>query len=92
MYLLPFEEVATRPVRREPERREVRVNLLPYNFRWDPTGLERARHVAQNTVDRLAGEGWELVIPLDAAGTFVQGRSVSGPVVQSAVLKLQRTT
>jgi serine/threonine protein kinase len=90
MYLLPFEEVASRPVRREPERREVRVNLLPYNFRWDPTGLERARQVAQNALMRLAGEGWELAVPLDAAGTFVQGRTVSGPVVQSAVLKLQR--
>jgi serine/threonine-protein kinase len=91
-YLLPFEEVASRPVRREPERREERVNLLPYNLRWDPTGLERARQLAQNAVDRLAGQGWELVIPLDAAGTFVQGRSVSGPIVQSAVLKLKRTT
>jgi serine/threonine-protein kinase len=90
-FMLPFEQVVSRPERPAPERRTVRVNLLPYNFGWDPTGLEKARRVTHQTVTQLAADGWELVTPLEAAGTFIQGRTARGPVVQGAILTLQRT-
>lgn len=90
MYMLPFEEVAKQPVRREPIRQTLRLNLLPHNCRWDPPGLDRARKIAQQQVNQYLAQGWELVTPLEASGTFVQGRTAAGPVVQSAIITLQR--
>ena len=89
-YLLPFEQVANQPVRREMVRKQVRVNLLPYNLRWDPSGLDRARALARASAEQLLAEGWELVAGVDESGTFVQGRTLAGPIVQSALLVVQR--
>ncbi len=87
-FLLPFASPCPSE-RSTPVRKQLRINLLPYNLRWDPSGLDAARRLALEAVYPLVAEGWELLTPVEGAGVFVQGRSVAGPVVQSAVLTLQ---
>ena len=88
--MLPFEEVALKPIKQQYVREEVRLNLLPYGLRWDGAGLERAREIAQAKANEMTAAGWQLAQPLDAAGTLIQGRSASGSIVQQAVLVVMR--
>jgi serine/threonine protein kinase len=89
-FMLPFEEVATKPIKPQYVREEVHLNLLPYSLRWDHAGLDKARSLAAAKVQELAAHGWELAVPLDQVGTFTQGRSAGGAVVQMAVLVMMR--
>jgi hypothetical protein len=71
------------------ERREVVVNLLPQSIRWSPDGLQRARVLAAKALREATIDGWE---PASIGEPFrlVEGRTISGSVVESAVLKLER--
>jgi hypothetical protein len=91
MYVLPFDQVASKPLPVARTQKQVRVNLLPYNLRWSEQGLSRAREVvAQTTLKQLTDDGWEVVGSLNGVGTFVQGLTAAGPVVQAAVFVVQR--
>jgi predicted DNA binding CopG/RHH family protein len=90
-YVLPFDQVATKPIPKSREQKQVRVNLLPYNLRWSEEGLEKARQVVNQTaVKQLADDGWEVVGSLKGVGTFVQGKTAAGPAVAAAVFLVQR--
>lgn len=89
-YMLPFAQVAPRAARPPLQRKQMRINLLPYGLRWDASGLSRARQVVEQSVASFINDEWELVTSLESAGTFVQGRGAAGPVIQAARLTLQR--
>ena len=71
------------------ERREVVVNLLPQSIRWTPDGLQLARRLAAEALRDATGNGWE---PASIGEPFrlIEGRTIGGSVVESAVLKLER--
>lgn len=85
-YMLPFQEIATQPWKKEPERSQVNINLLPYSLAWTPPGLERARQIAHQKAEEMAAEGWELT----GQPELVQGRSARGGIVAQVILTLQR--
>jgi hypothetical protein len=71
------------------ERREVVVNLLPRSIRWSPDGLQLARKLAAQALREATRDGWE---PASFGEPFrlVEGKTIGGSVVESAVLKLER--
>ena len=71
------------------ERREVIVNLLPRLIRWTPDGLQLARHLAAEALREATVDGWE---PTSFGDPYrlVEGKTISGSVVESAILKLER--
>ena len=71
------------------ERREVIVNLLPQSIRWSPEGLQQARRLAARALHDATREGWEPA-SIGEPYRLIEGRTISGSVVESAVLKLER--
>jgi hypothetical protein len=71
------------------QRREVVVNLLPQSIRWTPEGLQHARRLAAQALLVATIDGWE---PASIGDPYrlVEGKGIAGPVVESAVLKLER--
>ena len=88
-YMIPLDQLPRPTTPRRLQRREVVVNLLPYKIRWDPTGLQAARRLATDALNQAATDGWE---PASIGEPFrlVEGRSITGSVVRSAVLTLER--
>jgi hypothetical protein len=70
-------------------RREVVVNLLPQNIRWTPDGLQLARRLANDALREATVDGWE---PASIGDPYrlVEGKTIAGSVVESAILSLQR--
>src|SRR5438270_12626967 len=89
-YMIPLDQLPKSAASRyKIERREVVVNLLPQSIRWTPDGLQLARRLAAEALRDATGNGWE---PASIGEPFrlVEGRTIGGSVVESAVLKLER--
>jgi serine/threonine protein kinase len=88
-YMIPLEHLPRLPSRPKLQKRQVVVNLLPRNIRWTPDGLRLARYLASEALREAAVDGWE---PASIGEPFrlVEGKTIAGSVVQSAVLTLQR--
>jgi hypothetical protein len=87
--MVPLDELPGPPSPRHLQRREVIVNLMPYRLRWDPPGLATARGLAADALRQAAVDGWE---PASIGDPYrlVEGRTIAGYVVRSAVLTLER--
>jgi serine/threonine protein kinase len=89
-YMIPLDQLPKSSASRyKLERRELVVNLLPESIRWSPDGLQQARRLAAKALLEATVDGWE---PASIGEPFrlVEGRTISGSVVESAVLKLER--
>ena len=89
-YMVPLNQLPkVTASRTKIERREVVVNLLPQSIRWSPDGLQLARQLAAQALRDATVDGWE---PASIGDPYrlIEGRSISGSVVESAVLKLER--
>ena len=65
------------------------VNLLPQGIRWTPDGLQLARRLAADALRDATTDGWE---PASIGEPFrlIEGRTIGGSVVESAILSLER--
>jgi serine/threonine protein kinase len=89
-YMIPLDQLPKSSASRyKIERREVIVNLLPQSIRWSPEGLQRARRLAAQALREATTGGWEPA-SIGEPYRLVEGRTISGSVVESAVLKLER--
>jgi serine/threonine protein kinase len=88
-YMIPLDQLPRPPAPRKLQRRQVVVNLLPYNIRWDPPGLATARRLAYEALRQAAVDGWEPASIGDPC-QLVEGRTITGSIVRSAVLTLER--
>ena len=89
-YMIPLDQLPKSSASRyKIERREVIVNLLPQSIRWSPEGLQLARRLAAKALRDATIEGWEPA-SIGEPYRLVEGRTISGSVVESAVLKLER--
>ena len=89
-YMIPLDQLPKSSASRyKIERREVILNLLPQSIRWSPEGLQRARRLAAQALRQATTEGWEPA-SIGEPYRLVEGRTISGSVVESAVLKLER--
>jgi serine/threonine protein kinase len=88
-YMIPLDQLPRPKGPRRLQRRELIVNLLPYRLRWDPPGLDTARGLAAEAFRQAAVDGWEPASIGDPC-RFVEGRTIGGTVVRSAVLTLER--
>jgi hypothetical protein len=89
-FMIPLDQLPKSTVSRTRiERREVIVNLLPQSIRWTPDGLQLARRLAAEALRGATVDGWE---PTSFGEPYrlVEGRTIAGSVVESAVLKLER--
>jgi serine/threonine-protein kinase len=89
-YMIPLDQLPKSAASRyKIERREVVVNLLPRSIRWSPDGLQLARKLAAQALREATRDGWE---PASFGEPFrlVEGKTIGGSVVESAVLKLER--
>jgi hypothetical protein len=89
MYMIPLDQLPKAPAPRKLKRREVVVNLLPYRIRWDPPGLALARRLAAEALREASVDGWEPA-SIGEPYRLVEGRTITGPIVESAVLSLER--
>src|SRR5207248_10572143 len=71
------------------ERRELIVNLLPQSIRWSPDGLQQARRLAAQALREATIDGWEPA-SIGEPYRLIEGKTISGSVVESAILKLER--
>ncbi|HEY3063540.1 MAG TPA: protein kinase [Chloroflexota bacterium] len=88
-YMIPLDQLPRPPTPRRLQRRELVVNLLPYRLRWDPSGLAAARKLAAEALRQATGDGWEPA-SIGEPLKLVEGRTIAGSVVRSAVLTLER--
>ncbi len=89
-FMIPLDQLPKSTVSRyKIEKREVVVNLLPQNIRWTPDGLQLARFLAAQALREATVDGWE---PASIGEPFrlIEGKSISGSVVEAALLKLER--
>jgi hypothetical protein len=88
-YMIPLDQLPKLPPRPKLQRREVVVNLLPHGIRWTPDGLQLARRLAAEALREATVDGWE---PASIGEPFrlVEGRTISGLVVERAILNLER--
>ena len=54
--MIPLDQLPKLPAPRKLQRRELVVNLLPFQIRWDPPGLENARHMAVEALKDKSSE------------------------------------
>lgn len=88
-YMIPMDQLPRPPSRVRRERREVIINLLPQNIRWSPDGLQLARRLAAEALREATIDGWEPT-SIGAPYKLVEGFSIAGPIVEGAVLNLER--
>ena len=88
-YMIPLDQLPRPPSRVKLERRELVVNLLPQSIRWSPDGLQLARRLAAQALREATVDGWAPA-SIGAPFKLVEGRNISGPIVESAILKLER--
>jgi eukaryotic-like serine/threonine-protein kinase len=89
-FMIPLDQLPkSSAARYRIERREVVVNLLPQSIRWSPDGLQLARHLATQALREATVDGW---VPASIGEPYrlVEGKTISGSVVESAILKLER--
>jgi serine/threonine protein kinase len=89
-YMIPLDQLPKSSASRYSiERREVVVNLLPQSIRWSPDGLQLARYLAAQALREATVDGWEPA-SIGEPYRLVEGKTISGSVVESAILKLER--
>jgi serine/threonine protein kinase len=89
-YMIPLDQLPKSSASRyKIERREVVVNLLPRSIRWSPEGLQHARRLAAQALREATTEGWEPA-SIGEPYRLVEGRTIAGSIVESAILKLER--
>lgn len=89
-YMIPLHQLPkSTPSRSKIERRELVVNLLPRSIRWTPDGLQLARYLASEALRDATVDGWRPA-SIGEPYRLVEGKTISGSVVESAVLKLER--
>jgi serine/threonine protein kinase len=89
MYMIPLDQLPKGPARRKILRREIFINLLGHRLRWDPAGLGEARRLASEALSAAAVGGWEPA-SIGEPYRLVEGRTITGAIVESAVLTLER--
>jgi serine/threonine protein kinase len=91
-YIIPLDQLPkskSTVARTRIERREVVVNLLPRSIRWTPDGLQQARKLAARALSEAMVDGWEPA-SIGEPYRLIEGRTIGGSVVESAILKLER--
>ncbi len=69
---------------------ELRVDLGGERLLWNGQGMERARELLRQKLERLRAEGWEPAGSLRDPGVLRQGMSLRGPTIRAAVLPVRR--
>jgi hypothetical protein len=87
--MIPLDQLPKAAPRPRLQHRKVIVNLLPQSIRWTPDGLQLARHLATEALREATTDGWE---PASIGEPFrlIEGRTIGGSVVESAILSLER--
>jgi serine/threonine protein kinase len=89
-YMIPLDQLPKSGASRyKIQRREVVVNLLPQSIRWSPDGLQLARQLAAQALREATVDGWQPA-SIGTPYRLVEGKTISGSVVESAILKLER--
>jgi serine/threonine protein kinase len=89
-YMIPLDQLFSPQAKpKKLQRKEIVLNLLPYRIRWSPTGLTSARTLAQQALQEATRDGWEPA-SIGEPCRLVEGRTIGGSVVQSAILTLER--
>jgi serine/threonine protein kinase len=88
-YMIPLDQLPRSPSRARLERREMVVNLLPQMIRWSPDGLQLARRLAAQALREATVDGWEPT-SIGAPFKLIEGKTISGSIVESAILTLER--
>ncbi|HLZ26317.1 MAG TPA: serine/threonine-protein kinase [Chloroflexota bacterium] len=88
-YMTPLDQLPRGPSGRKLERRELVVNLLPQGIRWNPDGLQQARRLSVEALCKATVDGWEPT-SIGKPYQLVEGRTISGSVVESTILTLER--
>jgi hypothetical protein len=88
-YMIPLDQLPTAAARPRLQHRNVIVSLLPQGIRWTPDGLQLARRLAGEALREATRDGWE---PASIGEPFrlIEGRTIGGSVVESAILSLER--
>jgi hypothetical protein len=89
MYMIPLDQLPRIDRPKKLERREVVLNLLPRNLRWTPAGLAAARQAAGEALQQATADGWEPA-SIGEPYRLEEGRTITGAIVRSAVLRLER--
>lgn len=88
-YMIPLDQLPRPSAARKLQRREVLVNLLPYRIRWDAAGLATARGLAAAALREACVDGWTPA-SIGEPYRLIEGRTIGGPVVESAIVCLER--
>jgi predicted Ser/Thr protein kinase len=88
-YIVPLDQLPKARSGPKLERRELVVNLLPQGIRWNPEGLQHARRLSAEALRRATVDGWEPT-SIGKPYQLVEGRTISGSVVESTILTLER--
>jgi serine/threonine-protein kinase len=88
-YMIPLDQLPKAAPRPRLQHRKVIVSLLPQGIRWTPDGLQLARRLAGEALREATRDGWE---PASIGEPFrlIEGRTIGGSVVESAILSLER--
>jgi eukaryotic-like serine/threonine-protein kinase len=89
MYMIPLDQLPKAPAPRKLKRRQVVLNLLPYRLRWDPSGLAVARRLATEALLEASRDGWEPA-SIGEPYRLVEGRTITGAIVEGAILSLEQ--
>jgi serine/threonine protein kinase len=89
MYMIPLDQLPRAERPKKIERREVVLNLLPRNLRWTPAGLAEARQLAGEALQQATTDGWEPA-SIGEPCRLEPGKTITGSIVRSAVLRLER--
>jgi serine/threonine-protein kinase len=89
-YMMPLDQLPrSSPLRTRIQKREVVVNLLPENIRWTPEGLQLARRMAARALREASVDGWGPA-SIGQPYQLIEGRTIYGSIVESAIIKLER--
>jgi len=88
-FIVPLDQLPRAPSGPKLQRRELVVNLLPQGIRWNPEGLQHARRLSAEALRRETVDGWEPT-SIGKPYQLIEGRTISGSVVESTVLTLER--
>jgi predicted Ser/Thr protein kinase len=88
-YMTPLQQLPRSRSGPKLERRELIVNLLPQGIRWNPEGLQHARRLSAEALRQATVDGWEPT-SIGKPYQLVEGRTISGSVVESTILTLER--
>jgi hypothetical protein len=88
-FMIPLDQLPKAAARLRLQHRKVIVNLLPQGIRWTPDGLQLARRLAAEALRDATSDGWE---PASIGEPFrlIEGRTIGGSVIESAILSLER--